>query len=352
MKTRLYTIIALICIIACSCKNNNGQQQQQDSVPAFEHTECNGIYYWKTVLDLDSMDYSYLKKHKIERVYMRFFDVVLDGSPLSDYELMPNATIQIGDSVALSNVVPTIYITLDALEVMQGHEKDWADKIVLRVDNMYSYHELGELQEIQLDCDWTQSTQPIFFELCKAVKETMKKHNPQSSVSSTIRLHQLSQTPPPVDYGVMMLYNTGSFSNPEVKNSILNVADVKPYLKHLSGYPLHLDFAYPTYSWNLVFRDNKFYGILRNEISEFGSSISKLSDNQYLVKEEVIVGEELLHKGDVIRQETSPYSTIIEVKKLIDDNLKSKPHSNILYHYDAKNLSKYTDDEIASLFNN
>ena len=52
-------------------------------------------------------------------------------------------------------------------------------------------------------------------------------------ISSTIRLHQLAQTPPEADYGVLMCYNTGDLKDFNTKNSILDVKDVKPYLKYL-----------------------------------------------------------------------------------------------------------------------
>ncbi len=318
--------------------------------PSFTHKEANGIYYWKTTLDLDDKDYNYLNSLNVDRLYLRLFDIVSDKSPLAKDAIIPNATLQVNDSVRLKSVVPTIFITLEALKAMKGSERVWAKKIVDRVNNMCLYNNLGNLNEIQLDCDWTKDTESVYFELCKKIKESLLSKNPNAGVSSTIRLHQLAQPAPPVDYGVLMLYNTGSFKNIDSDNSILSVADVEPYIKNLHNYPLHLDFAYPTYSWSLIYRDGNFWGILRNDIADFGKSIRKISHNKHIVEKDIIVNEVVFHKGDIIRHETSPYTTIMEVKRLIESHTSDKKHSNIIYHYDPQNLSKYSDEEIASVF--
>lgn len=335
-------------LIGCRQKNTSEKPAEQP----FQHQECNAIYYWKTTMKLDSIPANdFMKKHKVGRAYVRFFDIVPDRSPLALDAVVPNATLQVEDSLPVSEIIPVVYITNEALREIEGSETMWATKIVERVRNMCSYNDFGSPSEIQLDCDWTQSTEQIFFDLCGSVKTALREFNPDGVVSSTIRLHQLSQTPPPVDYGVLMLYNTGSFQNPDVENSILSVDDVKPYLNKLSTYPLHLDFAYPTYSWNLVYRDNKFAGIFRGELNDIANVISPIGENRYIVSKDYIVGDLRFHKNDVIRREDSPIKTVLNVKRLIESNLKDGTcHSNILYHYDSKNLSKYTSDEIETIF--
>lgn len=358
MKQILH-ILALILAIGSitGCKQNNSEANQSeirmDSISkAFSHRECNSIYYWKTTLKLDSLRTErFVKKHNIGRAYLRFFDIVPDKSPLATEALIPNATLTVNDSLPVGEIIPVVYITDDAIKEMKNREGVWAQKIVERVSNMYSYYDFGNLMEIQLDCDWTQNTEPIFFELCKAVKTALQKKNPNGVVSSTIRLHQLKSDAPPVDYGVLMLYNTGSFRNPGAENSILSIDDVKPYFSNLSSYPLHLDFAYPTYSWNLVFRDGQFYGILRTDITELTKVLRKVSSNKYSVTKDYIINGIALRKGDVIRCEDSPIETVIEVKNLIENKLgDNQNHSNIIYHFDPQNLSKYNDNEIASIF--
>lgn len=55
--------------------------------------------------------------------------------------------------------------------------------------------------------------------------------------------------PPPVDYGVLMVYNTGDPRRFAERNPILDIRDVKPYVRHLADYLLPLAAAYPVYLW-------------------------------------------------------------------------------------------------------
>ena len=58
----------------------------------------------------------------------------------------------------------------------------------------------------------------------------------------------------------------------------------------------------------------------------------------------------LFSRGDMVRRETSEFKDISNVKRMIDRELSDRKHSNILYHLDSKNLSKYSDHEIDHVF--
>ena len=333
--------------ITGSCGKNNSSTAAGRSV----HNEANSIYYWKTTLALDSVEREFLRCHDVKRAYVRFFDVVTDKSATAMETVVPNATIHFNDTLPVKGIIPVVYITLDAMRSMKGDEKKWAEKISDRARNICAYNNLGKLWELQLDCDWTEDTRDSFFELCREVRNRICENNEGiGKVSSTIRLHQLSQPAPPVDYGVLMVYNTGSFKNPDAANSILDPADVKPYLKKLGSYPLHLDVAYPAYEWQLLFRDNNFTGLLRYELPDSTGILKHTGGNRYVLTRDTLVGETYLKKGDVIRRESSPAHTVLEVKKLIDSKLGNRPHSNVIYHLDNRNLSKYTSDEIKDIY--
>ena len=57
----------------------------------------------------------------------------------------------------------------------------------------------------------------------------------------------------------------------------------------------------------------------------------------------------IIRRGDIIRCESSRFSEIAPIKALIEKRLARRPHSNILYHLDSKNLSTFTPNEIDSL---
>lgn len=323
------------------------------------HKEMNAVYYWKTVFAPDSADRAFIVGHYVGRLYLRMFDVTRnpENSALTN-RAIPNATVKIGisqydwidGSLKHLELVPVIYITTEALDAMKGHEGVLASNIVTRVRNMCQYNELPNVKELQLDCDWTSSLEDSYFKLCDSVKLSLDSLKLPWQLSSTVRLHQLARKAPPVDCGVLMVYNTGSFDNPDARNSILDAADVEPYLKHLKGYPLHLDVAYPTYSWQLLFHGRQFVGLLDGVNLSDTALFTDLGDNRFRANRDIPYGDRIIRRGDIIRQETSSYQDIIKVKDMIEKELTYRPHSNILYHLDFKNLSNYSSDEITRLY--
>lgn len=339
-------LMAIFLMIVASC---SGTQAPQG------HRELNSVYYWKTVFHLDSADIAFIKKHDIERIYLRMFDVSEDTyAHAKEEKTVPNASVRIDypdnyllkDSLGDKEFVPVVYITLNALKAMKGNEGILARNIVTRVRNMCEYHSIPNVYELQLDCDWTQSTEKSYFTLCDSVKHVAADLQLPWRLSSTIRLHQLSGSVPPVDNGVLMVYNTGSFNNPDAANSIIDANDVEPYLKHLPSYQLHLDVAYPTYSWQLLFRKRQFIGLLNGLNLTDTTQFSNRGRNVYVAKRDIPYNNRVILKGDMVRQETSDYEDISKVKRMIDRRLSGRDYSNILYHLDSENLSKYSDDEI------
>ena len=301
-----------------------------DRLSPFSHEEGNSIYYWRTEFKLNSEEREFLRRHQVERKYIRFFDVKADDYYLTTWypEIYPNATIKFTDKIpeSVKHVIPTVYITTDALAAMKRDVADASQKIVRRVLNMVSYNEIPNVGELQLDCDWTESNDSIYFALCDAVRQSLKEMADTTFVlSSTIRLHQLKKPVPPVDYGVLMCYNTGSFRNPECRNSILSYEDVAPYFRHNIDYPLHIDVALPIYEWTLIYQGDNFKGILRSDS---------------------------IPEGYTSRHEKSELSDILKVKDLLSRKLLNHQDgtSIILYHLDSENLKNYSDESISKIY--
>jgi hypothetical protein len=157
-------------------------------------------------------------------------------------EPRPNATISFSDSLPDGiEIIPTIYITEDC---MHKPHKDLAEKIVQRIRQMNETNNINNVHEIQIDCDYTSRSRKTYYKFLEEVVKLWK-----SKVSTTIRLHQLSMPVPPVDYGALMVYNTGDPRKWQERNPILDYRDVYPYLKHLDQYALPLAVAYPVYLW-------------------------------------------------------------------------------------------------------
>ena len=218
--------------------------------------ELNAVYYWRTELRLNDAERQFLSDHHISKVYCRYFDVVMDE--VQDVP-RPNATLAFTDTLPAGvEIVPTVYITEDC---MHERHDSLAMLIVRRILQMNETNGIRGVRELQIDCDYTSRSRPVFYEFLQEVKEELNKNhstlnpqlstlNPQlSTLSATIRLHQLQMEAPPVDYGVLMLYNTGDPRRFQERNPILDERDVQPYAQYLVDYPLPLAAAYPVYRW-------------------------------------------------------------------------------------------------------
>ena len=228
---QLWTIVLLTMLLAgCS------------STPTLP--EENSVYYWRTEWKLDSVERTFLERYQIKKVYCRYFDVVM-----REEEPMPNATIAFVDSIPQGvELVPTVYITEDC---MHKPHKGLAKKLVERVLQMNETNDVKGVRELQIDCDYTVRSRQNYYDFLDEVRReasSLIAHSP-FLISTTIRLHQLSMKAPPVDYGVLMIYNTGDPRRFAERNPILDIRDVKPYVRHLADYPLSLAAAYPVYLW-------------------------------------------------------------------------------------------------------
>ena len=308
-------IIATITALITSCT--------EEKITPSNH---NAIYYWKTKFKLDSMEENFLRRHNIDNIYVKMFDLIpgYDDSN-TDINVIPDATTLFASTVPNDiEIIPVTYITIEALRSMQNQEDLYASLIVERIKAMCRYNGLEKIQEMQLDCDWTKLTKASYVKLCSSVKEILNSDS--INLSITIRLHQLNETPPPSDKGVLMVYNTGALKNYETNNSILDTKDIKPYLMKYNGKcTLPLSYAFPAYGWGVKFINKEFVGIVAENTTPNNES-------------------------EEIRIERPKFDEIIESKRLIEKYLGTPANSNILYHLDINQLKNYTDNEIDKIF--
>lgn len=323
--------IALLMLAGVGC-SPTPQVEKTPNVPAEStHVAGNGIYYWKNVFELNDAERNFLTEHQVKRLYLRFFDVVPadPGSPSNyhvEYEVVPSPTVSFRDTVPEGvEIVPVVYITIEALRLINSSYSDYSKLLVERILNMVDFNELGAIHEVQLDCDWTQQTQEGYFRLCRKVRDRLMPYGIQ--LSCTIRLWQLACACPPVDRGVLMVYNTGNITDPNTSNSILNFDDVKTYLKG-KPYGLPLDIGYPVFSWYVWFRDNDFMGLFHHRPND----------------------DDEVKAGDEIRYEHVRFDELCAVDSLVQLKLPDDDASVLLFTLDSANLSNYTSDEIRQLY--
>lgn len=291
------TIPILCCLAAvlllAGCHEENGPKR-------------NSAYYWSTTFRLDSTQLHFIARHHVERIYLRYFDVVIDP----DGQLMPNATVRFESPRPQGvEIVPTIFIMNNCLQL----DVSQLDSLILqRVVQMCETHDIDSVKELQIDCDWTQRSRKTYFALLERLHERAARQGLR--LSATIRLHQLAETPPPVDRGVLMMYNTGDVTDRH-HNPILEMETIKPYLRHLSSYRLPLSAAYPAFSWDLLFRGDRFVGVVH-------------SADEY----PILPTDTILHR-------IAEPSTVMEAKEAVG---RLAPHANdeiILYEISNTNMA-------------
>ena len=203
-------------------------------------------------------------------MYCRYFDVVIDEEGTDP---KPNATIAFSSTLSDSiELIPTVYITENCM-----HQKHpgLAEKIVKRIRQMNETNDIKHVSEIQIDCDYTSKSRKNYYQFLDEVKEAWGQ-----TLSTTIRLHQLPMEAPPVDYGVLMIYNTGDPRKWEERNPILDIRDVQPYLKQLDSYPLPLAAAYPVYQWVRTIRNIRIeHTVEAEEILRVKQAVEKKRSN-------------------------------------------------------------------------
>ena len=258
----------------------------------------NSAYYWRTDWRLDSVERAFLKTYQINKVYCRYFDVVM-----ADTMPMPNATITFSEKVPQGlEIVPTVYITEDCMHDSHDH---LAQRIVNRIVQISQTNDVGSVREIQIDCDYTARSRKVYYDFLSEVRKAADDRG--LHLSTTIRLHQLSMPVPPVDNGVLMLYNTGDPRRFEERNPVLDLRDVQPYLRHLAGYALPLAAAYPVFSW-----------------------------------QRTIYGVHIEH--------TVTASEILRVKQAVEKQRNGLRHTIITYHLDQENINRYKPEEYEAIY--
>lgn len=291
--------------------------------------KVHSMYYWSTTFRMDSTKAKFLSDHNVSRLYVRYFDVVTTD----DGELMPNATIRFSETsdttysiAAISQkieIIPTIFIVNNCLE---RDISPLADRIVKRVLQMNETHDVAQVKEIQIDCDWTIRSQLRYFVFLKELRQQLHRHG--LSLSVTIRLHQLAAQAPPADRGVLMMYNTGDFTDLKAEKPILDMRDAAPYMQHLSSYSLPLATAYPLYRWRIVFRQGRYVGLLHHE-DDFP----------------MLEGDSIVTRQPELEDIMAAKETVTRLKKEANNEI-------ILFDINTFNITRFSPKEYEKIYSN
>lgn len=297
---------ALMVVWACSPRERGEQVRS--------------VYYWSTVFQLDSAQQDFIREQQVGRIYLRYFDVVVSA----DGRVMPNATVRfLSGQPKGVEIVPTIYIMNECMT----RDVSQLDSLLLgRVMQMSETNDIAGVKEIQIDCDWTMSTRKTYYDFLKRLVDRAREKDVK--ISTTIRLHQLTQPVPPVERGVLMMYNTGDVRQWEGTNPILDMRDAGPYMRHLKKYDLPLSTAYPVFAWQVLFRDGHYVGIMH-------------SDDDLPVL-----------KGDTVVERRVELPVLLEAKGAVG---RERPDANdevILFDLSSKTINRINEYHYEKVFSN
>ncbi|MFH6996815.1 hypothetical protein ACHRVZ_02720 [Flavobacterium sp. FlaQc-57] len=355
-----------------------------------EHEVIRSFCYWKTDLNFEKEDDSLIRNLNVQHMYVRFFDV--DWNPYAK-EPLPVATIRdIRLNESNPEITPSIFITNEV--VLQANKKQLdslavriakrvqqigvninetkADKIANAIVYPKDYYkqenykrinydsvkaiELAKLKvdfkEILIDCDWTEKSKNSYFYLLQQIKKGFST----AQVSATIRLWQYKYASkagiPPVDKGLLMCYNLTKPEDFSTKNSIGTSEELAQYITH-DQYKLKLDIALPLYSWAVVFRGNKFKGILSDydQLRNDTIKLKKSSDSKYVLQDDILVGQTYLRNGDEIRIEKISEDELEKMISIIKSKIKIDNQTKVtFFSFDKKYINDYGTENISNYY--
>ncbi|MBK8556499.1 MAG: hypothetical protein IPL65_12380 [Lewinellaceae bacterium] len=297
-----YTILlfligtGLFCILLWRCHATPRVPQ-----PAF--------YFWGTTGSLSANEKAYLDSLHCKRLYVKILDIGVDDTTGEPY---PMAQLTVPDSSDWlgRDITPCIFLSNQVFRNRSGATIDsLASRVLAYSEGVLQKLGCWPLKRLQIDCDWSPSTQNAYFAFLNTLK---KRLAPTGILSATIRLHQYKfpdQTGvPPVDRGMLMLYNTGDIDDWRTENSIFDETAASKYIKGAPrNYRLPLDLALPLFSWSLVYRNGDLWKIIPSlDAQQLSDTSCFTAENAYswAVKQGTLREGHYLRAGDWIRRET------------------------------------------------
>ncbi len=314
------------------------------------------FYHWRTRLELSPAEQAALQRHAVQRLYVKYFDVDRADARLL---FQPLARLQAA-SPQLPNdleVVPCVFITNRSFRDV--HPEDCEQLAVQVHTELLSLHQQlpdRPLREVQMDCDWTPSTQKPYFLFLQHLHTLLTPDSIQ--LSATIRLHQYKFAEetgvPPVDRGMLMVYNLGNLDAPDETNSIFTTEQMEAYILPERDYPLALDVALPIFGWAVLLRRGRPIRLLNNVRMDTLANdprFEKAGPQRAEVRESHYFYGHYLYQGDILRTEAVSPQTLLNAARFLHQSLPPTDKRNVaLYHLDPRTLKYYDEDTLQAVF--
>ncbi len=345
IKFKFYIFSVIFITLCCSDTKKNNTNSERS------------MYIWNSNTNFSEEDNNFFIKNNIKNIYIRFFDVDFDvfnnEVPIAVQQFTGNISSEI-------NIIPVVYIKNEVLkniktEALNNFAKKLHHKIYkIYIDNFSSH----EINEVQFDCDWSETTKEKYFILLNFLKTKFGA----TKISVTIRLHQIKYKKdtgiPPADKGVLMYYNMGDFKNETEINSILNNKIGRKYINESSDYPIDISLALPIYSWAVWFKwkfngeyyKKTFHKLLYsiNSVNVDSLNFLQVEDkNMYQILCDTVYEGNYFRKGEKIKIEQIILHELTKAKKI---SKKLVNNEIILFSYSPDNSAFFNKDSLDKIY--
>lgn len=314
------------------------------------------FYFWRTTFRLSPQERLALTQLHADRLYVRMFDVGWQSSgPAGEVELL--GKLAPADSAPLPaglEIVPVVYIKNDVFVHGAPHLADTVRRELAARAQLVGL--TAPPREIQIDCDWTESTRDAYFAFLTAL------HAPGTALSATIRLHQVKYRErtgtPPVERGMLMFYNMGKFSPDPDARAIFDAEAAARYVGRMHDYPLALDVALPIWSWVVEIRDNLVVDLLQSTDPDELAGLDFLdrsAPDRYVATRTAFLHGVLLREGDVLKVEVTGPAETLAAAKMIESYLPplhpgAPPRTVSLFDLSERNLNRHGIEKLENVF--
>lgn len=303
------------------------------------------FYYWRTHFALKANEAGALHDNHVAQLYLHYFDINYEPALTRSIPVAPITFSQkVPDSIA---IVPVVYIKNNVLENSKPEQigalaaNTW--RLISQINNAAGI----AIKELQLDCDWTATTAPLYFAFIDSLRKYAVQNKRPVLLSATIRLHQVKYPDktgvPPVDKGVLMYYNMGKINTSEQ----LSIYDRPTALKYISAckkYPLRLDVALPVFAWCIHLREGKVVELLgkmdeRDLLQD--SLFTKTGNYRYRANTDLFKNGFYFKANDEVKVEQLGKDQILQMAQDLNSNCSKSLHQVLFYDLDSLNISRY-----------
>ncbi|MEO8174672.1 MAG: hypothetical protein ABI581_16370 [Sediminibacterium sp.] len=323
--------------------------------------------------DITSKEKIFLKQHGIEKLYVHLMDIdwnaVQGAIPVTSNEhLLTNNVLKAFDSFP-KELVPVIFITNKTFERIDSFDIPLLAMRAVRrclpaYDEMDRDYEdrhsfpfrKGAIRpkEIQFDCDWTNKTKGKYFSFLNEVNRLVPA---DIQISATVRLHQFKYPAktgvPPVDRGMLMVYNISDPKQYGNHNSIFESSKAEAYFNSVETYPLPLDIVLPAWSWCIVYRNKQFYQVengLTEEDLKKASFLKSTGNHYYSVIKDTVYHDLFLRPGDEIKSESIDEKDLREATAISKKAVNSSSFTISIFELSEKEFQQHSHENIDKVY--